>query len=159
MKTYREFPVQHEKPRYEQGPPSDVTASDGTKHKLEIDVIFTSPRNTIAAIHLAAGLMTGLDGRIALIDAQPIPYPSPLDKPPILIDFTRQRLLAITNVSTIEITPHIILCRFRAEALVSVLKPGSLIVIGCRKSWWPTWETRLARKLQRSGYEVLVREA
>jgi hypothetical protein len=159
MKTYREFPVQNEKSRYEQGPPSDVTASDGTKHKLEIDVIFTSPRNTIAAIHLAAGLMTGLDGQIALIDAQPIPYPSPLDKPPILIDFTRQRLLAITNVSTVEITPYIILCRFRFEALVNVLKPDSLIVIGCRKSWRPTWETRLARKLRHRGYDVLVREA
>ena len=59
----------------------------------------------------------------------------------------------------VEVTPHIVLCRFRSEALVNILKPYSLIVIGCRKSRWPTWENKLARKLRRRGYEVLVRDA
>jgi hypothetical protein len=159
MKVYREFPVRPEKPEYEESLPSDVTASDGTQPKLDIAVIFTSLRSTVAAVDLAAGLMTGLDGRIALIDAQPVPYPLPLETPPILIDFTRRRLSAITNVSTIEVTPHIVLCRFRFEALVNFLKSYSLIIIGCRKSRWPNWEKRLARKLRRSGHEVLVQEA
>jgi hypothetical protein len=161
MKAHREFPVRSRGPEYrerEECPPADTTASYGTGHKLEMAVVFTSPRSTVAALHLAAALMKGLDGRIALIYAQSIPYPLPLEKPPILIDFTRQRLHAISNVSTVGVTPHIVLCRFRFEALVNILKPYSLIVIGCRKSRWPNWEKRLARKLKRSGYEVLVRE-
>jgi hypothetical protein len=51
------------------------------------------------------------------------------------------------------------LCRDRVETLRKVLKPHSLVVIGGRRSWWPTPENRLARQLRRSGHEVVFAEA
>ena len=50
---------------------------------------------------------------------------------------------------------QIYLCRDRLEALTSVLKPGSIVVLGGQKRWWPTKDELLARQLRRAGYEVL----
>jgi hypothetical protein len=52
----------------------------------------------------------------------------------------------------------IYLCRDPLETLQSVLKPHSIVVVGTRKRWWPTREKRLAAKLQRLGFEVVVTE-
>ena len=50
------------------------------------------------------------------------------------------------------------LCRDQTEALRSVLKPHSLVVIGGNRGWWPTREKRLARQLRRAGHEVVFAE-
>jgi hypothetical protein len=159
MKAYRKFLVRLEKPVHEEGSTADAAASHGARHRLQIAVVFTSLSSTVAALNRAASLLRGLDGRISLIDARPIPYVLPLNEPPVSLDFTQLCLRAIASASDAEeVTPQIVLCRFRFEALVNVLKPYSLIIIGCRKSRWPNREKRLARKLRRRGYEVLVRE-
>jgi len=38
-----------------------------------------------------------------------------------------------------------------------MLKPDSLIVIAGNRRWWPTRETRLARRLQRA-HQVIFQE-
>jgi hypothetical protein len=53
---------------------------------------------------------------------------------------------------------QIFLCRDRFETLAAVLKPGSIVVVGGRKRWWPTKDETLARQLRRAGYEVLFKE-
>ena len=40
----------------------------------------------------------------------------------------------------------------------SVLKPGSIVVVGGAKRWWPTKNEILARQLRRAGYEVIFKE-
>jgi hypothetical protein len=64
----------------------------------------------------------------------------------------------IANESPVETNVQIYLCRDPFEALEGALSPGSLVVLGGRKRWWPTREKRLAKKLHRAGHEVFFKE-
>jgi hypothetical protein len=141
---------------FDQYSPPVISKSSGTNPKLEVIVVFTSVEGTVAAMHRTAALLKGLNGHISLLDFQTIPHQLPLENPPVSSDFTEHRLLAITNASSVDTTAHVFLCRYPLEALTSVLKAGSLIVMGCRKRWWPTWETKLARKLRQAGYQIIL---
>jgi hypothetical protein len=136
-------------------------ASSGTDQgegKLEIAVLFTSARATLSAVEAAVPLMKGLDGRLSLIAAQTVPYPLPLDQPPVSLTFNRQRLVEVAAHSAVEMSVHLCVCRCRSATLLSLLRPGSMLLIGARKTWWPTWERRLAKELCRSGLDVVLLE-
>ena len=139
--------------------PPGVSESNGTSPKLEVVVLFTSPGAAIAALHGAAALLQGLNGHISLLDFQTVPHQLPLDNPPISVDFIKRRLLAIASASSVETSAYVYLCRCPLEALMSVLKPGTLIVIGCRRRWWPSWETKLAEKLRHEGYQIILHKS
>jgi hypothetical protein len=154
METYLE-----EERLLESARPPEPVSDEGAARNLEVAVLFTSIRATIAAAHCASKLLKGLDGRISLIEALPVPYPLPLDKPQVSLHFTKRRLRTLVEQSGIEMTAQIFLCRFRFEALLRILKPGALVVMGCRKRLWPTWEKRLAKKLRHAGYQTVVIES
>jgi len=153
METYHEYVL---RPERSYCSPRQPLASDYPARDLDITVLFTFPRLTAAATRHATGLLRGLDGRITLIDVQPVPYPLPLDRPPMALGFSERRLKTILEQSTVAITAKILLCRFRFEALLSILKPGSVVLVGCRRRWWPPWERKLARKLRRAGHEIVL---
>jgi hypothetical protein len=127
-------------------------------HKLDIAVPFTSTEATLRALKLAEALAYRLDSRIALLVPQLVPYPLPLTSPPVLLDFNERRFRDFASRSHVQTSVRIYLCRDRWDALLVMLKPRSLVVIGGRKRWWPTAEARLARRLQRAGHEVVVVE-
>jgi hypothetical protein len=124
-----------------------------------VEVIFTSIRATVAALKHAGALAARLGARIRLVVPQIVPYPLPLNKPPVARDFNERRFRALANESAVETTVHVYLCRDQKAMLSSLLKPHSLIVIGGYKRMWPGVEKRLARKLRRSGHEVVLIEA
>ena len=159
MNTSLAWLLNPEVPTRKQALPPDASTIPASERKLEISVLFTSRESTIAAVRRAAAMLKGLDGRISLIDVQTVPYPLPLDRPPVALDFTQRRLLAIAAESELESKASVYFCRFRWETLLRILKPGSAIVIGTRKRWWTSREKKLARKLQRAGYQTLVVEA
>lgn len=132
--------------------------ADQDEGKLEIGVLFTSAKATLAAIESASALMKGLDGRLSLIAAQTVPYPLPLDQPPVCLEFDKQRLLEVAAHSPVEISVQLCVCRFRLATLLSLLRPGSMLMIGSRKTWWPMWERKLAKELWRSGLDVVLLE-
>jgi hypothetical protein len=149
-------------PRNEYGLPgvahSYPSGAESPRTKLDIEVLFTSERATQSALRTAAKLAASLGARIALIAVQVVPYPAPLDRPPIDVAFTQNRLRALAERASVDATLRIYLTRDRREGLAGILKPRSLIVLGARKRWWPTAETRLARKLQSLGHEVVIAE-
>jgi hypothetical protein len=127
--------------------------------KLNISVVFTSVEATLAALREAGNLASSLGARIMLVAPQVVPDPLPLETPPVLVEFNENRFRAIASESPVETSVQIYLCRDRIETLTSVLKPRSIVVLGGRKrSWWPTKDERLARRLRRAGYEVLFKE-
>ena len=128
------------------------------EERLNISVIFTSVESTLTALKRAGALATSLGARITLLVPQVVPYPLPLESPPVLIDWNEKRFQVIASESPVETTVRIYLCRDRMETLLSVLLPRSLVVLGGRKTWWPTSETWLARKLRKSGHEVVLAE-
>ena len=135
--------------------PQDTLSPGG---RLEVSVLFSSIEGTIAALKCATSLVKGLNGRITLVEVQRVPYPLPLNRPAVALDFTQQRLLAVAAQSELDIEVSLYLCRLPWETLARVLKPRSIIVIGCRRQWWRSREEKLASKLHRAGYHpVLVK--
>jgi len=131
---------------------------EGADQKLNIAVVFTSVASTLAALKEAGNLASSLSARIKLVVPQVVPYPLPLETPPVRQEFNENRFRVIASESPVETSVQIILCRDRFEALTSALKPGSIVALGGKKRWWSTKESRLARKLRRAGYEVLFKE-
>ena len=129
------------------------------KHSLEITVVFTSARATTAALNQAGALASKLSARITLVVPQVVPYPLPLESPPVLLDFSERRFGEIAKASPVETTVRVYLCRDCFETLGTTLQPHSLVVIGGVRKWWPTREKTLARKLRRLGHEVIFTES
>jgi hypothetical protein len=133
--------------------------SDETNRRLEIVVVHTSVQATLTALTRAAALAKGLNACLRLVMMNVIPYPLPLDSPPVRRDLTERRLVETANASPIETTVHLCMCRQRLETLIALLRPHSLVVIGGRKSWRPTKEEKLARELRRAGHAVILAES
>lgn len=127
--------------------------------RLNISVVFTSIESTLAALKEAGNLANSLGARITLLVPQVVPYPLPLESPPVLVEFNEKRFRVIASQSPVETSVNIYLCRDKSETLRSVLSPGSIVVLGGRKRWlWPTRDEVLARELRSAGYEVIFKE-
>ena len=130
-------------------------AVDGDR-RIELNVIFTQVPGTLRALEEAATLAKDLDARVRLLAPQVVPYPLPLNCPPVLREFSESRFLAMACAQSVETDVQIYLCRDAEELLLEKLSPHSIVIIGSRKHWWPTRETRLARKLRRKGHYVCL---
>jgi hypothetical protein len=126
--------------------------------KLNIAVVFTSVEATLAALREAGALAHSLGARIQLVVPQVVPYPAPLESPPVLVEFSEKRFRVVAAASLVETSVQIYLCRNRFETLTSFLKRGSIVVLGGPKRWLPTKDERLAWRLRRAGYEVIFKE-
>ncbi len=127
--------------------------------RLNITVIFTSVEATLAALRRAGALAGSLGARITLLALQVVPFPLPLESPPVLLDWNERRFRTIAGRSPVETTVRLYLCRDRIETVKSALGANSVIVIGGTASWWPfTAEKRLARALRRAGHEIVFAE-
>ena len=134
------------------------TGTESAEHQLEVAVVSTSPSATAAALRKAGALASKLRARITLVVTQVVPFPFPLESPPVLLDFSEKRFAEIAAESPVETVVRLYLCRDANDTLTSVLRPRSLVVIGGKKRWWPTRESRLAGKLRRDGHEVIFAE-
>lgn len=125
---------------------------------LRVNVIFTDPTGTIAALKMAEKLASDMEASVKVIVAQAVSYNFDLEHPQVDIDFLRRTALDIAleqihdaNESTVQVC----ICRDKLKALLRILTPNSLVVIGAKKRWWPTEESRLAKALRREGHEVV----
>lgn len=132
---------------------------DEAEHRLDVVVVFTSLDASIAALKRATALATGLNARIILVVPQVVPYPLPLEKPPIPLVFSERQFEKIVAESPVETTVRVYLCRDRWHTVASVLRPHSLVVIGVLRRWWPSREERVASKLRNAGHQVILADA
>ncbi len=125
------------------------------ENRLSISVIFTSIKGTLKALAKARERAGFVGASIVIVAVQTVPYPLPLDSPPVPFEFIVKRFENMTNPLLPKAPIVAYLCRDSVEALKQILDSRSLIVIGIRKRWWPTRDKRLARKLRHAGYEVI----
>lgn len=126
--------------------------------RLEVNVIFTDPQATVAALKTAGVLARDLGACIQVRAAIAVPYKLPLDKPPVSVGFLQNllyRLICRSDLDTFEPSVHLYICRDQIEALVRVLGPNSLVVMSGREHWWPTAERRIAKALRSKGHRVV----
>jgi hypothetical protein len=137
----------------------DLRQPEAADQRLEISVVFTSQEAALTALRRAAELAGSLSARITLIVPQIVPFPLPLASPPVLLDFQEARLREIASKSPVETVVRIYLCRDRWDVLSTALTPHSLVVLGSQRKWsWFRSESRLARRLRKTGHEVIVAE-
>jgi hypothetical protein len=122
---------------------------------MEIVVLHTTITETLQALKAAAHLAHGLSARIRLLVLEVVPYPLPLDHPSVTLPFTHRRFRTLAENTSVETTVDIHLVRDRERTLSSILEPHSVVVMGAHRAWWPTANRRLAKRLERSGHQVV----
>ena len=126
--------------------------------RLEVNVIFTDPQATAAALKTAGSFARDIGACIRVRAAIAVPYALPLDKPLVSSGFIEELLSDLVcrlELDAFEPSVHLYLCRDQVETLLQVLSPNSLVVIGGRKHWWPTAGRRMARALRSKGHRVV----
>jgi hypothetical protein len=132
-------------------------SSPKESEKLEVVVVYTGVKQTLAALRAAACFARGLTARIRLVVPQLVPFPAQLDEPPVRTDFVEQKFRTLAEQAAIETNVDIRLCRDWETGVLQGLKPGSRVVLGARMRWWPgSREGRLVRALQKRGHQVLL---
>ena len=132
------------------------TAIEADGRNLEVNVVFTKPEATLAALKTARDLARGLSAQIRLLVMLVVPYPLSLDRPPVSVAFAARRAKSLASKAATDMRIELYLCREWRQTLQVLLKPGSTLVIGGKKRWWPTPERRLARWLKASGHQVIL---
>lgn len=122
--------------------------------RLEIVVLHTEAKETVGALKMAADLASGL-APVRLVAIQQVPYPLPLDAPPVSVEFLESSFSNMTSAAGVEARIDIRLCRDARDVVESELGPHCVVVIGGRRRWWPTAAMRLARRLERLGHQVV----
>ena len=130
--------------------PSDITTST-----LWVVAPYTTPELTRAALRHSA-VCRDLDVHVCLVDIQVVPFPCPLDQPPIDKEYSEQRLQDLLNQSGLPGQAVVLYARDWLETFRRVFGPQSLIVVATRKRWWPTGQRKLARALSRAGHKVTL---
>jgi len=125
---------------------------------LHFHVIFTGLKETEISLRVAGELAHGLGGRLTLLVPEIVPYPLPLDCPPVQPDFTEQVLTRLVAAQEVETHVQVLLCRDRNQAIRQTLGPDSIVVIGIRKLWWNYRERFLASRLRLDGHHVIFLE-
>jgi hypothetical protein len=122
---------------------------------LRVVVPYTTNDFTRAALR-HAGVCTDLDVHVCIVDIQVIPFPCPLDQPPISKEFSEQRLQELLRECGLPGRTSVLYTRDWLEGFRKVLEPGSLVIVACQKRWWRTREERLARTLMNAGHDVML---
>lgn len=131
---------------------------DKSDRRLPLVVVLISGEEAVLALRKAEILASRLHARVELIVTQIVPYPLPLDRPPVHPNFFLRRLCALARETLEETSVRLYLCRDRLATLKEVLWPHSLIAIGGRERWWAVEARILARELRRAGHDVIVTE-
>ena len=101
----------------------------------------------MGALRTAGTLANQLGARITIVVPEVVSYQLPLDKPPVCRIGTKDDFQVLARECPVRRGAVLSLPR-SWQTLTKVLKPHSLVVLGGKKHWWPTAESRLARRLR-----------
>ncbi len=117
---------------------------------------FTDANRTRLALTEGLKLAQDLNVRFQIVVMRAVPYPLPLDKPPVASGFTEKQVVELTKDLTVKPAVRIYDCREPEASLLQILPPASLVVVGCRETWWSSREPKLVRQLRQAGHHVVA---
>jgi len=126
---------------------------------LQVVIPHRTAQLTRAALKYAARLADDLNSRIRLIDVHVVPYGVPLDEPPVDPRHVTRRLRQLAQESEVSISAEVVYARDWEQGFRRSLAPGSLVLMGIKRSWWRTSEKRFAARLRKLGHQVVWVEA
>jgi hypothetical protein len=127
----------------------------GSRLELPVFVLFTSIKMTLKALEKAVQLARSRRTGITILALRTVPFPLPLDEPPVPFEFVIRRFEKLAEPFPEKTRISAYLCRDPMEALKRLLIRNCQVVMGVRKNLWPNRDQRLARGLRRSGYDVI----
>jgi hypothetical protein len=138
-------------------PAHDAPAARASSPRVELHVIYTTPRATRAALRAADAVMPSGEARIHLLVPQVVPLGFPLCRPPVSITIAEQRARGMASdcCRTAAVQVQIVLCGNREQCIERTLGPNSLVIIGSRKQRWRATEQKLAQQLRAKGHRVI----
>jgi hypothetical protein len=122
---------------------------------FRVSVLFTGMENTYAALQEVVRLASGLEAHVLVVVPLVVPYQLSLRDSPISPDFLARKLGRVLRGTGIDFGMCVCLCRDQREAWRRALTPGSLVVIGGRRRWWPTREELLTKEVGAAGHRVM----
>jgi hypothetical protein len=123
---------------------------------LRAYVIATTESGTRAALEATRHWAAGLNEEVVLLVPFVLPYAEPLDAANGAIASVANRYRLIAEAADLDVLVRVCVCRPHSAALMPLLPPGAVVLIGGRtRRWWPTREERLAARLEQSGYRAL----
>jgi hypothetical protein len=129
----------------------------GESRPLSINVIYTSPDSMISALRSVESLARDLGATIHIRAMIAVPCQLALDLAFNSVQCLRRLITdLVERIGTMrcQYVLHIYVCRSRIETLLSVLRPSSLLVIGGRRRFWPTAESRICKAAISAGHNV-----
>ena len=120
-----------------------------------VNVVFTTPEETLAAVRVASALGKALAVPVTLIHFRAVPYPLSVDAPPGISPAETDAFVERLRSEGIDVRVRVYLCRSEGRVLPTAFKRHSFIVIGGRRSWLPTAAERLRRRLEAAGHFVV----
>lgn len=130
------------------------------EHSLQLTIVFTTVRGTLAALKEAGFLAHRLGARIRILVPQIVSYALPLEHPPVDPLFKIRKFRTLCGTCEVDTRIQVLLCRDAHKCVQEALRPESIVLIGGRKSILPTWSNHLAKSLTRAGHHVMfVQEA
>jgi hypothetical protein len=124
--------------------------------KLEITVIFTNITDTLCSAKTGASLAANLGAELRIIIPQVASNEVQRLQPARNVRLHHIRTIAGHHRITTRIEIHS--CQNRSQMLEELLSPGSIVVLGGKRHWWQTAESRLAQRLRSAGHTVLFCE-
>jgi hypothetical protein len=124
---------------------------------LDVVVLFTTVDLAAAALKRAEELVLGIKSDIRLICTQIVPYPLPVERPPVNLRHLGNQLSRASQCAGLKLEGEIILARDLKTALKTALKPHSIVVLASRRRrLWRTQEEKLKIECEKAGHEVLL---
>lgn len=123
---------------------------------LSLSVVLLNEWTTVPALNRAAELAYDLGARIRIIAPHVVPYHLPIERPDVDPEFRVRRFLNLSIESGLDLEIDVRLCRDLGDGLTQALRPQSVVLIGIGKRYWPTRESRLAKRLRRAGHHVIL---
>jgi hypothetical protein len=137
---------------------SDVTVLDGCVPAVRTDtvnVVFTTADETLAAVHVASVLGKALGVPLTVILFSPVSYPLSTEAPAGVPPVEAETFIERVRAQGIEARVRVYMCGNDDHVLPNAFRPHSFIVVGGRRSWWPTAAERLRRRLEGAGHFVV----
>jgi hypothetical protein len=122
---------------------------------LEITVLYTNVGPTLTALRRAAFLARDLGATIRILNVRIVPYPLPLEHPPVDRDVLSRNISTLADGLPIPTRIQICFGRDVADSILQSLSPNSIVIVGASTRWWRTKEQRLARQISRHGHQVI----
>lgn len=120
---------------------------------LEVVVLHTTTKETLEALQAAARMAGGLGAHIRLLVLETVPCTGAGN--PASVECAKRRFRTVAADARVETHVDIRLGSDFRNMLESALKPRSLIVVGGKRGWWPSFRHRLAHRLEQRSHHVV----